>query len=153
MNSPQVTLPQELADELPEDDMRCGGCGAKLAADPLRRVLAELPAQQAAHVTLGIGDDAALVMHSGGSTLMSVDGFRTMIDDPYRFGRICAHHGLNDLFAMGAKPSSALALVTVPLMSQRMMEEELYQLLGGAVDVLNAAGAPLVGGHSAEGQS
>lgn len=151
MNSPQVTLPQELADELPEDDMRCGGCGAKLAADPLRRVLARLPAQQAAHVTLGIGDDAALVMHSGGSTLMSVDGFRTMIDDPYRFGRICAHHSLNDLFAMGAKPSSALALVTVPLMSQRMMEEELYQLLSGAVDVLNAAGAPLVGGHSAEG--
>jgi selenide,water dikinase len=82
---------------------------------------------------------------------MSVDGFRTMIDDPYRFGRICAHHSLNDLFAMGAKPASALALVTVPLMSQRLMEEELYQLLSGAVDVLNAAGAPLVGGHSAEG--
>lgn len=151
MINPQVSLPEGLAGELPEYDMRCGGCGAKLAADPLRRVLARLPEQRADHVTLGIGDDAALVMHCGGSTLMSVDGFRTMIDDPYCLGRICAHHSLNDLFAMGAKPASALALVTVPLMSQRMMEEELYQLLRGAVDVLSAAGAPLVGGHSAEG--
>ncbi len=151
MANPEVTLPDALAQDLPEDDMRCGGCGAKLAADPLRRVLARLPAQQADHVTLGIGDDAAMVMHGGGGTVMSVDGFRAMIDDPYRFGRICAHHSLNDLFAMGAKPASALALVTVPLMSQNMMEEELYQLLSGAVDVLNEASAPLVGGHSAEG--
>lgn len=151
MDSSHVTLPEGLADELPEGGMRCGGCGAKLAADPLRRVLARLPEQKADHVTLGMGDDAALVMHRGGSTVMSVDGFRTMVDDPYRFGRICAHHSLNDLFAMGARPASALALVTVPLMSERMMEEDLYQLLSGAVDVLNAADTPLVGGHSAEG--
>ena len=151
MDSPQVTLPEGLAADLPEDDMRCGGCGAKLAADPLRRVLARLPEQKADHVTLGMGDDAALVMHNGGRTVMSVDGFRSMVDDPYRFGRICAHHSLNDLFAMGAKPASALALVTVPLMSERLMEEELYQLLRGAVDVLNGADTPLVGGHSAEG--
>jgi selenide,water dikinase len=151
MTPDQPTLPEALANELPDDDMRCGGCGAKLAADPLRRVLARLPAQHGDQVTLGIGDDAALVQHGDGQTLMSVDGFRAMIDDPYLFGRICAHHSLNDLYAMGACPVSALALVTVPLMSERMMEEELFQLLSGAVDVLTAAGAPLVGGHSAEG--
>jgi selenide,water dikinase len=42
-------------------------------------------------------------------------------------------------------------LVTLPLMAEHMMEEDLFQLLSGAVDVLNAHGAPLVGGHSAEG--
>ena len=52
---------------------------------------------------------------------------------------------------MGAQPASALALVTIPLMAEPMMEEELYQLLSGAVDVLNKSSAPLVGGHSAEG--
>ena len=70
-----------------------------------------------------------------------------MIDDPYLLGRICAHHSLNDLFAMGATPTAALALATLPLMAQRMMEEDLFQLLSGAVDVLNTHGAPLVGGH------
>ena len=90
--------------------MRCGGCGAKLASDPLRRVLQRLPTQSAPHVVLGIGDDAAEVRHGTGSTLLSVDGFRAMIDDPYLLGRICAHHSLNDLYAMGAQPASALAL-------------------------------------------
>jgi selenide,water dikinase len=147
--SPDLTA--ELASDLPDDLMRCGGCGAKLAADPLRRVLARLPDQAADHVSLGIGDDAAQVSHGAGSTLLSVDGFRAMIDDPYLLGRICAHHSLNDLFAMGATPTAALALVTLPLMAEHMMEEDLFQLLSGAVDVLNAHGAPLVGGHSAEG--
>jgi selenide,water dikinase len=91
------------------------------------------------------------VLHGTGSTLLSVDGFRAMIDDPYLLGRICAHHSLNDLFAMGAQPSAALALATIPLMAEAMMEEDLFQLLSGVVDVLNAHGAPLVGGHSAEG--
>ena len=61
--------------------MRCGSCGAKLAADP-ESVLARLPDQAAEHVALGIGDDAAQVSHGSGSTLLSVDGFRAMIDDP-----------------------------------------------------------------------
>ncbi len=144
-------LDASLRKDLPDDPMRCGGCGAKLAADPLRRVLARLPTQQAAHVKLGIGDDAAELSNSTATTLLTVDGFRAMIDDPYLFGRIAAHHSLNDIFAMGAKPSAALAFVTVPLMSERMMEEELFQLLSGATAVLNEHQVPLVGGHSAEG--
>ena len=52
---------------------------------------------------------------------------------------------------MGARPTSAMAIATVPLMAEAMMEEELYVLLRGAVDVLNGDGVPLVGGHSSEG--
>jgi selenide,water dikinase len=74
-----------------------------------------------------------------------------MIDDPYLFGRIAAHHSLNDIYAMAAVPTAALAFVTLPFMAARMMEEELFQVLSGAVSVLNEANVPLVGGHSAEG--
>ena len=133
------------------DPMRCGGCGAKLAAGPLHRVLARLPGQKFEDVLQGIGDDAAMLRGRAEPLLLTVDGFRSLVDDPYLFGRITAHHGLNDIYAMGARPTSALALATVPLMAEAMMEEELYQLLKGAVDVLNGDGVPLVGGHSSEG--
>lgn len=143
-------LPQGLQSES-LDPMRCGGCGAKLAADPLRRVLARLPSQSSPQVKLGIGDDAALLAASGFDQLLTVDGFSQFINDPYRFGRIAAHHCLNDIIAMGGVPTSALALATVPPMGEALMEDELWQLLLGAVEVLNEAGAVLVGGHSAEG--
>ena len=99
----------------------------------------------------GIGDDAAVLRGQTEPLLLTVDGFRTLVDDPYLFGRIAAHHSLNDIYAMGARPTSAMAMATVPLMAEAMMEEELYRLLKGAVDVLNGDGVPLVGGHSAEG--
>ncbi|MDG1133227.1 MAG: selenide, water dikinase SelD [Pseudomonadales bacterium] len=151
MQPPAHVLPSALAQDLPDDLMRCGGCGAKLAADPLRRVLARLPAQVSVNLKLGIGDDAAEVVNTGATTLATVDGFRSMVSDPYLFGRIAAHHSLNDIFAMAAKPSAALAFVTVPLMAEAMMEDELFQLMSGLVDVLNAHDVVLAGGHSAEG--
>lgn len=150
MHAPAPALPAVLQSDAP-DSMRCGGCGAKLGAEPLRRVLARLPPQTQTHVRLGIGDDAAVLQVESGSLLLTVDGFRSITDDPYRFGRITAHHALNDVFAMAGRGTAALALATVPLMAAPMMEEELYQLLKGAVDVLNAHDVPLVGGHSAEG--
>lgn len=149
MPEPRLDLPRFLRSEAP-DPMRCGGCGAKLGASPLLRVLSRLPAQNFSQVALGIGDDAALVK-SDGDVILTVDGFRSLISDPYLFGRITAHHSLNDVLAMGGTPVSALALATVPLMAEPLMEDDLFQMLSGAVDVLNGHGVPLVGGHSAEG--
>ncbi len=151
MSEEILQISENLRQALPKQLMRCGGCGAKLAADPLRRVLQRLPEQGSAQVILGIGDDAAQITNQAGSTLLTIDGFRAMVDDPYLFGRIAAHHSLNDIFAMAARPTSGLAFATVPLMAEALMEEELYQLLRGVVDVLNAHDVPLVGGHSAEG--
>ena len=133
------------------DPMRCGGCGAKLASAPLHRVLQRLPEQNHPDLLRGIGDDAAVLRGQVEPLVLTVDGFRSLVDDPYRFGRITAHHSLNDIYAMGARPTSALAIATIPLMAEALMEGELYDLLKGAVDVLNADGVPLVGGHSAEG--
>ena len=130
--------------------MRCGGCGAKIGADILRRTLDRLAVETSPNTVRGIGDDAAVVRASG-ELAVSCDGFRAMIGDPYRFGRIGAHHALNDLFAMGAKPTFALALATVPLMADAMMEEDLFQMMAGALAVFRRHGVDLVGGHSAEG--
>ena len=140
----------KLRPELP-DPMRCGGCGAKLGADILRRVLDRLAVSTSSATVRGIGDDAALIRVSAGDMALSCDGFRAMIDDPYRFGRIGAHHALNDLFAMGATPGFALALATVPAMADALMEEDLFQVMSGALAVFRDHGVDLVGGHSAEG--
>jgi len=154
MSDPEPAVPRALRDGMPET-MRCGGCGAKLGADPLRRVLARLPDQRALErrrgVRLGIGDDAAVVQVGASNLVLTVDGFRSLVADPYRFGRITAHHSLNDVIAMGGCGLAALAMATVPLMAEEMMEEELYLLLKGVVEVLNDHHVPLVGGHSAEG--
>ncbi|HEY5680981.1 MAG TPA: selenide, water dikinase SelD [Pseudomonadales bacterium] len=150
MTEPGWSLPESLRDEAP-DAMRCGGCGAKLGASPLMRVLERLPPQVSGNVRVGIGDDAAILGATGGETILTVDGFRSLVSDPYLFGRITAHHALNDIIAMGGKGTAALAMASVPLMSEALMEEDLFQLLRGAVDVLNAHEVPLVGGHSSEG--
>ena len=139
-----------LRPELPEP-MRCGGCGAKLGADILRRVLDRLAVSTSPATVRGIGDDAALIRVGAGDMAVSCDGFRAMLDDPYRFGRIGAHHALNDLFAMGAEPGFALALATVPAMADALMEEDLFQMMSGALAVFSEHGVDLVGGHSAEG--
>ncbi len=150
MPQPTSELPEILQADAP-DLMRCGGCGAKMGASPLRRVLDRLPPQNFSQVALGIGDDAAIIRSDGHDVILTVDGFRSLVSDTYLFGRITAHHALNDIFAMGGKGVSALALATVPLMAEAMMEDDLYQMLRGAVDVLNDHGVALVGGHSAEG--
>ena len=130
--------------------MRCGGCGAKLGADLLARVLARLSLPDDASLLQGIGDDAAVMRLDATQLVLTCDGFRAMIDDPYRFGRVAAHHALNDAYAMNATPRYALALVTVPAMADALMEEDLFQVMAGAAAALKEEGVTLAGGHSAE---
>jgi hypothetical protein len=55
------------------------------------------------------------------------------------------------LLAAGAAPTAAMATAVVPLAPAGMMEEDLYQMMAGALSTLRAAGCALVGGHSSEG--
>ena len=134
--------------------MRCGGCGAKVGAGVLDRVLARLGPSPGSSVTIGLEapDDAAMIKVPAGQALVqSVDFFRTFIDDPFAFGEVAAVHALGDVWAMGAKPHSALALAVVPAAAERLMEEDLFQMLSGARRILDGAGCTLIGGHSGEG--
>jgi selenide,water dikinase len=136
------------------DDMRCGGCGAKVPAPILRRALDRLPPQTKDGLTQGLDapDDAAVLMPPPGKALVqTVDQFRAFIDDPYLFARIAANHCLGDVFAMGAEPHSALAAVMLPHDGEDKIAEDLYQLLAGATETLAEAGAVLAGGHTGEG--
>jgi selenide,water dikinase len=137
--------------------MRCGGCAAKVPADVLRRAIARLsPAAGDSDdglVTIGLSvpDDAALVSFPGAPPLLqTVDFFRAMVDDPYLFGRIAATHALGDIYAMGGVPETALAIAALPPARPPVIEHDLFHMLKGGTEVLEAAGAVLIGGHSAE---
>ena len=147
--SPAIELAEEMKPDAPRG-MRCGGCGSKLGSDVLSRVLRRLADAHPKTVSDSIGDDCALVDMASSSLVTSCDSFRPMISDPWKFGRIAAHHALSDIYAMGAEPKIALAMVSVPSMSNPLIEDELFQVMAGAISVLEEGCVRLVGGHSAE---
>lgn len=78
----------------------------------------------------------------------SCDVITPPVDDPWQFGRIAAANALSDLYAMGARPVTAMNLVFFPACS--MDADLLAELLAGGQDALNEAGCCLVGGHTVE---
>ena len=131
----------------------CGGCGAKIGADPLASVLTELAREFPRHsVAAGVVDDTAPIPGSGGATVVqSLDMLRQLVSDPWLMGRIAANHALSDLYASGARPLSALAAVTLPFASESILQRELKQLLAGALHEFAQANCLLAGGHSMQG--
>jgi selenide,water dikinase len=134
--------------------MRCGGCGAKVGATVLSRALGRIEPAERPEVLVGLAapDDAAVV-DTGGPRLsvQTVDYFRAIVDDPWRFGMIAANHALGDVYAMGGEPQTALAIATVPYGPEAKVEADLAAMMEGANAVLREAGCALVGGHTSEG--
>ena len=144
----------EAIKELSTLAMRCGGCGAKVGATILSRVMQRLPDEKREDVLIGRDspdDCAMLAVPEGKVMVQSVDYFRAFIEDTYTFGAIAANHALGDVFAMGAEAQSVLAIATVPYGRERVVEETLYDVMAGAMSVIQPTGAVLVGGHSSEG--
>jgi selenide,water dikinase len=142
--------------------MRCGGCGSKVSSDVLSAVLKRLDIPADPRILMGTrtGEDAAVhrvrpeLFGTDPGRLVevqTVDYFKAFIDDPYRFGRIAALNALSDLYAMNARPFSALAIATLPYARGPIQEAQLYELLCGAVDAFRELGVVLTGGHTTEG--
>ena len=87
-----------------------------------------------------ISDDVALVQ--------TVDFFTPTVDDPYTFGQIAATNALNDVYAMGGRPITAMNIVCFPVKTMDMAV--LREVLRGGLDKMREAGVLLVGGHSVE---
>ncbi len=142
--------------------MRCGGCGNKISADVLSAVLKRLNFPDDPRILLGAraGEDAAVhrvrpeLFGDDPQKLLevqTVDYFKAFVDDPYLFGRIAALNAVSDLYAMNARPFSALAIATLPYARGPIQEAQLFELLSGAVESLKQLGVVLTGGHTTEG--
>jgi len=127
-----------------------GGCGCKIAPDVLQSILAGTP-QSAPFAALMVGtetsDDAAVWRLNDAQALVATtDFFMPMVDDPFDFGRIAATNALSDVYAMGATPIFALAIVGMPI--GQLSTETIGKVLEGGASVCAAAGIPIAGGHS-----
>jgi selenide,water dikinase len=92
-------------------------------------------------------DDAAVLRVAPDRALvLTTDFFTPIVDDAYDFGRIAAANALSDVYAMGGRPLWCLSLVGWP--RETLPLEQLADVLRGAADVVAAAGACIVGGHS-----
>jgi selenide, water dikinase len=125
------------------------GCGCKLPAADLLPIVRALPAGDDPRLLVGSasGDDAAVFRLADDLALVqTIDFFTPLVDDPYDFGRIAAANALSDVYAMGGRPLTAMNVVAFPL--ERLGGDVLRDILRGGLDVVTAAGASLVGGHS-----
>ncbi|MFK7835222.1 MAG: selenide, water dikinase SelD [Sulfitobacter sp.] len=129
----------------------CGGCGAKVGQGVLSGALADI-APMTGDVVTGAGDDAAVIRQPGGGfQVMSTDHLRGFVEDPAMMARIAAVHALGDVWAMGAKPQVVLASLILPQMSAVLQARTLTEITQAAREVIEGAGAQLVGGHTTMG--
>ena len=130
------------------------GCGCKLPAHELERILGALdrPSHPDLLVGLDTADDAGVFrLREDLALVQTVDFFTPIVDDPYDFGRIAAANAFSDVYAMGGEPITALNLVALPL--GQLGPEIVEQILRGGAEVATAAGATIVGGHSIDDPS
>ena len=91
-------------------------------------------------------DDAGVYQIAPDTALVqTVDFFTPIVDDPYTFGQIAATNSLSDVYAMGGRPLTALAMVCFP---EKGDLEILGQILAGGLSKMIEAGCTVIGGHS-----
>jgi selenide,water dikinase len=114
----------------------------------LDTVLGKLARQQDPNVLVGFdhADDAGVYQLTPETALVqTVDFFTPIVDDPYTFGQIAATNSLSDVYAMGGKPLTSLALVCFP---EKADVEILERILAGGLSKMIEAACTVVGGHS-----
>lgn len=128
---------------------RFGGCAAKIAPDLLDKALCNLeqPHYERVLSDFSLAEDCGVYKIDEKLALVqTVDFFPPVCDDPYMFGRIAAANALSDVYAMGAKPITALSIVCFP--DEQLEISLLTEVMQGALSALIEAETALVGGHS-----
>lgn len=127
---------------------KCAGCGAKVGAGTLAKLLEDIRVHTDPNLLVGFdkSDDASVYKVSDDLALVqTVDFFPPIDDDPYIFGQIAATNALSDVYAMGGEPKLALNIMAVP---ENLPKEAVHAILRGGYDKVYEAGAIITGGHS-----
>jgi len=127
-----------------------GGCGCKIAPAVLESILST-EREKMVFPQLLVGtetsDDAAVYrLNDQQAIVATTDFFMPIVDDAFDFGRIAATNALSDIYAMGATPIMALAIVGMPV--NVLPVETIRAILDGGQAVCADAGIPIAGGHS-----
>ncbi len=126
----------------------CSGCGAKVGAGELAKLLTNLKVREDPNLLVGFdrSDDASVYKITEDLAItQTVDFFPPIADDPYTFGAIAACNALSDVYAMGGEPKTALNIMMVP---EDMPKDQVQEILRGGYDKVYEAGAIITGGHS-----
>lgn len=129
---------------------KCAGCGAKVGAGTLAKLLSGLPVHHDDALIVGFdkSDDASVYKVSDDLAIINtLDFFPPIADDPFLFGQIAACNALSDVYAMGGEPKLALNIMTV---APSMPREAVHAILAGGYDKVYEAGAIITGGHTIE---
>ena len=95
-------------------------------------------------------DDAGVYrLDEGRALVQTVDFFTPVVDDPFTYGQIAAANALSDVYAMGGRPLTALAIAGFP---KDLDIAILRQIFSGGLDTLQRAGVSLLGGHTVQDQ-
>src|ERR1700734_520960 len=130
------------------ESVKAAGCASKLSPAALDSVLGKLARQHDPNVLVGFdhADDAGVYQIAPDQALVqTVDFFTPIVDDPYVFGQIAATNALSDIYAMGGRPLTSLALVCFPEKADLAI---LERILAGGLSKMIEAGCTVIGGHS-----
>lgn len=129
----------------------CAGCGAKMGAGTLAKMLEGFKAHSDPRLIVGYdkSDDASVyVLDENTALIQTTDFFPPIVDEPYLYGKIAATNALSDVYAMGGEPKLALNILCA---AEGMAEETIRQILRGGYDAAYEAGAIITGGHTIRG--
>ena len=129
----------------------CAGCGAKMGAGTLAKMLEGFKTHTDPRLIVGYdkSDDASVfVLDDHTALIQTTDFFPPIVDDPYLYGRIAATNALSDVYAMGGEPKLALNILCA---AEGMADETIRQILRGGYDAAYEAGAIITGGHTIKG--
>lgn len=129
----------------------CAGCGAKMGAGTLARMLDGFKTHADPRLIVGYdkSDDASVyLLDAENALIQTTDFFPPIVDDPFLYGRIAAVNALSDVYAMGGEPRLALNLLCA---AEGMTDETIREILRGGYDAAYEAGAIITGGHTIRG--
>jgi len=130
---------------------RFGGCAAKIGPGDLSNILCGIDVPEDENVIVGLKgfEDAGVYRITDGLAIVqTVDFFTPVVNDPYWFGQIAAANALSDVYAMGARPVTALNIACFS--PKKFGTSVLREILRGGIDKVREAGVSLLGGHSVE---